>query len=453
MIEKTVKILVSIILLTILGIPVSGQESTTVSEAAEDSIECMKQISIYREYVKKEYYDDATPAWRYCFNNCVDDYKGIYIDGADIMEYYIEKAPTKKLKSKYVDTLMMVYDQRIKYYDQEGFVLGRKGKDLLKYRRSDVEDAYKYLSKSIELQQLKTEIPVITTFMQASVGVFKKDIITKEEMVENFMTAMDISERKLTNAKSEKTKKYLNITIKNVENLFKASGAADCQTLVAVYEPKFNEDPDDIDILKKITSLFTDIGCEEEPLYIKVSEKLYDKEPSAEAAYNLAKHFFNEKQWEKAKKYYLEAVEEVEDSMNKSEYLFELAYTESELGQYSSSRTHAFEAGKIRQELDEPWGDPYILVATLYASSGGMCATDPNENIKAIQRKAVYWVAVDMLNKAISIDPSVKEKASGLISSYRAHYPNKQDAFFVGYKEGDTFKLNCWINKTTRVRF
>ena len=82
----------------------------------------------------------------------------------------------------------------------------------------------------------------------------------------------------------------------------------------------------------------------------------------------------------------------------------------------------------------------------MYAESADECA-----NISL--PKSVYWVAVDKFNHAKSIDPSIEDQANKLILTYSNYFPNKEDAFFVGINENDTYTVNCWINETTKARF
>ena len=68
-------------------------------------------------------------------------------------------------------------------------------------------------------------------------------------------------------------------------------------------------------------------------------------------------------------------------------------------------------------------------------------------------QKAIYWLAVDYLNKAKSIDPSVADKANSKIASYKKYFPTKEDCFFKGIKEGQTVEVGCWIGESTKARF
>lgn len=85
---------------------------TLDSKFGIDSAKTIEQASIYSEFVKQKINKDALPAWRYVFNNAPRFQLNTYVRGEDIMMnmYMQTKNPA------YVDTLMMVYDQWIKYF-------------------------------------------------------------------------------------------------------------------------------------------------------------------------------------------------------------------------------------------------------------------------------------------------------------------------------------------------
>ena len=156
---------------------------TLDSKFGIDSAKTIEQASIYSEFVKQKNYKDALPAWRYVFNNAPRFQLNTYVRGEDIMMnmYMQTKNPA------YVDTLMMVYDQWIKYFGDhsrfgEGYTLGKKGFNLYRLKTNDVaaaKEAYGYLYKSYEMEGAKTHpLTVKVTFAVAD-DLLKKGEISK----------------------------------------------------------------------------------------------------------------------------------------------------------------------------------------------------------------------------------------------------------------------------------
>ena len=130
---------------------------TLDSKFGLDSTKTIEQASIYTEFVKQKNYKDALPAWRYVFNNAPKFQLNTYVRGEDIMMGMYSKTKNPA----YIDTLMMIYDQWIKYFGNhnrlgEGYAIGKKGFNLYRLRGiSDVnaaKEAYGYLTKSIHME-------------------------------------------------------------------------------------------------------------------------------------------------------------------------------------------------------------------------------------------------------------------------------------------------------------
>ena len=122
------------------------QAQTKQSRYGEDSATCVRKISLYREFFKQwkgsgyksSTIDDAMKSWRWVFTNCPMGTQNTYVDGVKMFSSRIKNAKDEETRQKYIDTVMMIYDQRIEYFplhyktkkQQEGNILGRKGVDL-----------------------------------------------------------------------------------------------------------------------------------------------------------------------------------------------------------------------------------------------------------------------------------------------------------------------------------
>ncbi len=410
----------------------------------EDSIRCIKNISLYRENVKHGAYPSALGPWRVVFEECPKSTKYIYIDGAKMFNEFVAKEKDADRKAILMDSLRIVYDQRIKYYKQRGSVLGRKAVAILspeEYRTDPdiVEEAYGYLQESISLLKNKSALPVVATFMKSSIELFMYERITDIQAIENYALGTDILDYQLELKPGDAT--ILKVK-KAADYMFINSGAPTCESLVSYFQPLWDEKKDDIGFLGRAVNFLSALECESEPLYALAAEALYEKEPSAQAAFGLAKLFLSKEEYEKAIAYYQEAIEREEDPSKKADYLYQLAYiTNAHLKQPEKARTYALKAIELRPD----WGDPYILIGDAYAGSKD-CFTDEFE------KNTIYWAAVDQFSKAKSVDAAVAEKANERISTYKNYFPDIETIFFYSLKEGDNYKVGCWINETTKVR-
>ncbi len=398
-------------------------------------MKCASELSTMSEFVKIKVYDYAFASWKYCFANCPESSKNIYVQGKKILAFKIDETEDPEIREGYIDTLMILYDLRIEYFGQKGKVLGYKGIDVLKYRRDAIEEAYGYLRESLELDKNKADASVAATLITASGALFKGGKIEADEMIANYILAMESLEGMRQDAKTTKAKE-------SVEKTFAESGAADCDALINIFTPKYEAGMQDVELLKKITELLIQTNCQESDLFAKAAESLYSIEPSAKAGANLALIFASKEEFEKAIDYYKKAIEQETDAELKAGYYFQLAAIAMKQKNYQLVKKYCDQAISSKPDF----GKAYILMGNAYAAASPSCGSTNFE------KAAVYLVAVDKFVKAKSVDPSVSEEASQLISRYAQYYPNKEDAFFEGFTDGQSYTVKCWINESTKIR-
>ncbi len=437
-------ILVNILLLIIplMVFSQKGVEDESRFGHGEDSIRCIRNLSLYREYVKHGNFNDAIGPWRIVFNECPLSTKNIYIDGAKMYNEFIKDETDAGIQSGMIDTLMMVYDKRIKYYKQTGSVRGRQGVDLLRHRLNDPEklqEGYTYLKESITLLKNKTSIAVIATFMKASYLLFEHAILTDLQVIDDYAMVSDILDFLLaTNPDDDNALKVK----ESVDLGFIISGAPTCKSLINYFGPEYEARTEDLNYVKKVVTFLGTLDCEEDPLYTRAAEDLYVLEPSAGAAFSLARLFVSREDFNKAVKYYHEAIEKEEDNNLKADYYYQLGVvTNTKMKQPQQAREYALKAISNRPG----WGEPYILIGDAYAASKD-CFNDDFE------KSTIYWAAVDKFITAKNLDTTVADKAGDRINTYSQYFPDVESVFFQGFQEGDSYTVGCWINETTKVR-
>ncbi|MBP7076420.1 MAG: hypothetical protein KBB11_05190 [Bacteroidales bacterium] len=410
--------------------------------------ECKVKLSTYTEFFKQENYHDAYPAWTWCIKNCPASTKNLYIHGPTILDYLISNAKDQNTKESYIDTLMMVYDMRIKYYNEEGKVLGRKANDLLKYRPDSIKQAYNIYKRSIELTGNSSESSVLGYFMNVSVILLKSGDLSKETVVENYSTVSEILDKQIAAAAGDdKTVERLSKINEKVEEMFVNTPAADCEAIITIFTPKYEANKTDLVLLQKIAKLIEKTknqDCLTTDLYASVSESLYVLEKDAESAHKIAKVYFIKNNTEKAEFYYNEAIRLQSDEKQKADLYYELATLYfGNLKMFAKSRDFARKA----LASDPNYGKAYLLIGKCYASGGSGCGETELDKV------AVYWVVVDQFHKAKSADPSVSEEANELIRKYSGYFPTQEKAFWYNVSEGQPYTVGCWINESTTARF
>ena len=89
---------IKVFTITTLLFIVTFSYSQKFGPTPEDSIECIKNLSLYREYFKQwrrkgytgETIKDIVPHWRYCFIKCPKATENIYINGVKIFSHLLK---------------------------------------------------------------------------------------------------------------------------------------------------------------------------------------------------------------------------------------------------------------------------------------------------------------------------------------------------------------------------
>jgi tetratricopeptide (TPR) repeat protein len=365
----------------------------------------------------------------------------LYIDGAKMVSNLVDETKDAALKDKYVDTLMMVYDQRIKYFNKEGFVLGRKGIDLYTYRTDKIEEIYPVLKKSVELSVNKSEGAVLVYYFRAIIGMVDLQKLEKVAIIDGYDVISEIVDHNIQ-ANQQKAKALANWeNIKaNIESTFEPF--ATCPDLISIYQKKYNSNSDDVETLKKITNVLDRKGCNDSELFFQATEKLHTLEPSAQSAYLMGSLYLGKENMSRAATYLQQAANLFEEPENQVRALNLLANIQFNQRSYSQARATA---QKILQ-INPNYGKAYLLIGDLYAASAANCTEDD------MSGKTVFWAAVDKYVKARSVDSSVESEANQRIGQYSQHFPPKEDLFFRDMEEGGSYTVGCWINEATTIR-
>ena len=436
------------------GVNLSSLEEL-IKEQNEDF---MHEWSLYTEFYKQGDYKSAMPHWKYLLSNYPKSTSNIYIQGAKMYEDMIEKAATDAELEKLLGDYMKLHDTRIKYFGQDGFVLGRKGTAWLKYKlhkgngdalegeelKKIHKTGYEYLSKSVLQQGNETEPPVLVLLMQTTVALYKLGELPKEQVVKNYEKCTEIANTII--AESDDPKKVettKNQVLPYVEEIFGKSGAADCEVLVKIYSSEFEENSDDIEYIKTMLRRLGRAKCTETELFATATEKLYELDPSAEAAFNMARRYLKKDDMDKAREYYQMAIDQETDNELLATYHYERGYLRyAKTGNYVGARNDARRA----LELDPDLCEANMLIGNIYVS-----ASQKFEGT-ALEKSAIFWLACDYFAKARRGDDCAIE-ASENLSKFKKYFPNKEEAFMEGLQEGATYHVGGWINENTKVRF
>ena len=426
------------LLVSIPAIQTSGQAK--VYGTSGDEVNCGVYISTYREFFKLKLYKDALAQWRILFDKCQSASEQMYLDGVTMYRSFIEEAPEGPAREGLIDTLMLIYDRRIENFGGEGNVLGRKGRDLLAYRRSDpgsVKEAYGMLKRSFELEKEETQEAVMVLLVSSGMTLYNEGQLGSDQVLGDYLEVHAILDQLVKkSSRWERTMEAVNEVIEEGEILT-------CENLNSYFEPRYEERKEDKDFLLKMTGLYQESGCNKSELFVMASEQLYAIDPGPQTAHNLAMMFITRNEYEKAAEYLEMAVlGEGIDNDTRAEWFYQLGVVSNANKDYCDAIQFAREAIALKSD----YGEAYILLGDVFAASRNNLGDE-------FEQQTAFWAAADKYAQAAKADPSVAAEANEKLEQFRGLFPGKEDVFFRDLKEGDTYQVKGCINEKTIVRF
>lgn len=436
-----------------------------VGLAQAQNPECMTNLSIYAEHAKVKNYDAAYTPWKMVYENCPAINKANFSLGERILAYKIENSSGAE-KDKYVQELMALYDNSVKYfpsnYSKAGVAID---KALLKYDNKMASDTelYEMLDKAFkEDRENFTNPKALYLYFSSLVDLHnagKKDLQDVFDTYDDVTEKIEEENKQLTEqitkllpkedagTLTKKEESHLRVATTNSESYGKIASSidsklgalADCSNLIPLYQKSFEDKKGDIKWVKRAVGRMFSKECTDDPLFRKLFEAQIALEPSASA------YLYGGTLKQKAGDTngaiadFNKAVDLETDSYKKSDILYKIA-TILRRSSKSQARNYAQKA----IDANASNGKAYLLIANLYASSANECGSTPFE------KRAVYWKAADMASRAGRVDPSLSGNASQSAASYNAKAPSKTDIFNSGMA-GKTISFSCWVGGSVQV--
>ena len=444
---KTIKTLTIGLFLAAVGTPAMAQYDWGCSDEVQQQM--LEPVSLYQDAIAQykstkdtRWLEEAYPYWQQIVANCPKQSKNLYTNGVNIMRVKIAKAADKAERDALIDELMHMYDVRIATYGEAPKWTAKKALELEELLKEEGLDRYYPLYDQAVRMEGDLEAAYLVKYMEATINYVRAGKAEPTLVVDNY----DIASEKL----DAELEKYIDDSVKastirgyiaGVEAAF--SPYANCEQLVAIYSKKFEADPENIELLKKITGILKKKRCIDQPLFFSATENLYRLEPSPATAMLMGQMCYSNKQYSDAIRYFSDATKELTGKDRYTAFLF-LGHSYNKINSYSAARSAYLSAA----EADRTQGEPYRMIAQLYAASASSASGDNMGGCSA------YWAAVDKLQRSKSVDSSEEnvKACNALIARYSAHYPKTADAFMLNLVSGESFRVPGWIGETTTVR-
>ncbi len=418
----------------------------------EDSVECIMNNSLYVEYYKAKQWKDAYEPWKKVLELCPKYHNNTYIRGNVILANLYATAATNEEKEMYFQDMLSSCDKRGEAFGDKANNIARKAQLYSQYKPQETTTIYNLYKEASEVGGEDLEQQYCVLYLQATVNYLRDIKATTEQMSILFdvydyaSETMELSLIQTSNELDSVTQ--LNDT-KNMERLQKEldntranitalettiEPFASCEKIIPIYENRFNDNPNDLALLKKITINLSRKDCTGSELFFKATENLHKIEPTPRSAYLMGQMLLGKEDYTNAAKYLEEAENTASDISTKSKAAYQLAMALFHSKSYAAARTAAKRASDYDKSL---LGKTTLLIANMYLATPGQNAA---------------FAAYDEAARAKALDPSVTADANRVMNAAHGRFPTKANLFFEGGSAGGSVSVGGWIGGTATVR-
>lgn len=416
--------------------------------------EALEAFVIYRDFLRNRDFDQAYDYWKTAMYLAPgsDGRKTYHFDdGVKIYAHFYKQAENPNIKKAWADSLIQLYERRKTCFGSSPDLAARQGFDLYYNFKEHVDTNYIFnlFKQTIDAKGDSTNYFVVNPFVKMLLDKMVDKTIDQNEAKSyaNQMWRVMKYGRKHCEKDCAAWDVIESYAPDRLEALEAYPGFYDCSYYVEKYVPLFNEQPSDCDVITEVLVKLKRGGCaESDPNWKNVLSAYNTHCRKVEGGVlGEAKQLYLDGKFEEAiDRYdaYLNTATDVEQGAKVSMFISKIYYRD--LKRFSKSREYALRAAKLKPN----WGEPYILIGKLYASSGPICGPGTGWD-----SQIVTWPAIDKWQYAKKIDPNVRKEANTLINRYEKFMPSLEDIFSrTKVKMNGPFYVGCWIKENTTVR-
>lgn len=410
----------------------------------ENKAKADESVAIYGDAMKSGNYRGATKDFQWMLANAPQWNTKLYIDGADIYDKLAEKEADPAKKKILVDSLLMLYDMRIKNCGDEPNVLNRKAYANYKYNIKNKEKLAELLAiydKVFEISGNNVSDGNLIAYMttvKANQLAFKS--VPDDQVLLRYDKTMGVIDAKMKKAMSEgktadvdKFKGYKDA----VDGMLISMVKVDCDFVKKNLAPKFHQNPADLALAKKIFTFMLQGKCTEDPLWLEAAEAIHKLNPEKDFGLmkTIAGRHLTAGNYDRAEALLKEALPLATTPQDKSEAQQYLGSIESKKGNYQAARELFRQAGTADPTNKDAWEK----IGDLYYNSFDNCAKKQN----LAEDRLVYIAAYEMYQKAGN---------GQLATRAKTQFPSKEEIFLLNWQAGSTQRVGCWIGESVVLK-
>lgn len=408
----------------------------------QDVAKAEKQVESFRSAMKEQNYKGATGGINWMLKNVPQWHSDLYVAAIETYDKLASQELDPSAKQTYVDSLLLVYDLRVKSCGDEMNVLNRKAISAYKYNgqnKDKVADVLAIFDKTYEVSGNN----VLDNNLDSYMGIIKNNVellksLNEDQVMQRYNKLMEVIDAKVKKAqeqnKSNDLEKYKKV-IAAVDAKLAKVVKLNCAFAKKNFEPKFKASPNDAMVARKIYQIMLNDKCTNEPVWLQAAELLHSTSPDFGVTKELCSNYIQSKNFDKASPL-------VGELQSKASSPAEKAWVEILKGDIEfqkGNKTGARDLYKQALVVDPTSKDGYEHMGDLYSSATADCSKTQG----SAESKLVYIAAFQMYLKSGN-----REKMESALSQY----PTAADLQKAGWKTGEAKKLACWIEETVTVK-
>ena len=402
----------------------------------EDKSTAEEKNVLYTDELRNSNFLAAVKPHRWLLENAPNLNTSIYINGVKIYAGLADMEKDEAKRQEWIDSLMMMYDMRMEYCGEEAEVLPRKAFDAYKYNirnKDKLPELLELYDKTFDVSGNDVEYYITLPYMSIIYynSKFHKNL-SEEQILNRYDKLMQIMDHKMKNgdnvSKLEEYKPKIDAMLVEIVNV-------DCEFVKKNMGPKFQENPEDLGLAKKIFGFMLAGKCTDEPLWLEAAKAIQKQEPEYGLAKNIGLKCLGAGDQQCANQYLEQALTLTEDPANKADIYMTMADVKENAGAYAEARSLYYKA----LEADPTKKEAYRNIGLLYFRSFDTCKGLEDQ----VKDRLVFIAAYDMFQKAGD---------SKLMQSAKEQFPSKGEIFDRNYNRGDTMNTGCWIGESVVLR-
>jgi tetratricopeptide (TPR) repeat protein len=408
-----------------------------------DKAKAEEQLAIYGDALKQGNYKGAVPGIQWFLKNAPNWNTKLYVDGTEVYNKLAAAEKDAVKKQVLVDSLMWLYDERVKNCGDEVNVLNRKATYAAVYNGQNKEKTAEVLAlfdKVVDISGTSVSDNVIDSYFKmvyANFALLKN--LNEDQILEKYEKIQAAIDKKMAKYQQEnKTAEVekMKTAKAGVDDLLPKMVPVDCEFVKKNMEPKFKANPNDLALAKKIFGFMIVGKCTDDPLWVEAGEVVHRLNPEKDygIAKNLAVKMMSNGQNDRALPYAKEAVDLAKTGPDKAEALIVVGSIQAKNNQNGAAR----ETFRLAAAADPSNKEAWEKIGDMYYSSNECKKLESQA-----QDRLIYIAAYDMYAKSGN---------SQKMANAKALFPSKEEIFLLNWKAGDTKTTGCWISESVTLK-